>query len=62
MLNILPTADSDVRDLCSLAMRCLVGREALLLDLIAKPRLDVPTVNYRRLCYEKKTNNILRSP
>lgn len=37
-LNILPTYEDDVRDLCSLAMRCLAGKEELLLDLIMQPR------------------------
>lgn len=43
LLKILPTEDNDVRDLCSLVMRCLAGKEDLLLDLMAEPRLDVPS-------------------
>lgn len=37
-LKILPTEDDEVRDLCSLVMRCLAGHEELLLDLLAEPR------------------------
>lgn len=37
-LKILPTQDDEVRDLCSLVMRCLAGHEELLFDLLAEPR------------------------
>lgn len=37
-LKILPTEDDEARDLCSLVMRCLAGREELLLELLAEPR------------------------
>lgn len=38
-LRVLPTPDDEVRNLCSLAMRCLSGKNDLLLDLIMEPRL-----------------------
>ena len=38
---MLPTGDDGVRDLCSLAIRCLAGKDGLLLDLITQPRLDI---------------------
>ncbi len=37
-LKILPTEDHEVRDLCSLAMRCLAEHEELLLYLLFEPR------------------------
>lgn len=37
-LKILPTEDDEVRDLCSLVVRCLAGHEELLLDLLSEPR------------------------
>lgn len=37
-LKILPAEDDEVRDLCSLVMRCLAGHEELLLGLLAEPR------------------------
>ena len=37
-LKVLPTEDDEVRDLCSLVMRCLAGHEELLLDLLSEPR------------------------
>lgn len=37
-LEILPTEDHEVRDLCSLAMRCLAEHEELLLYLLFEPR------------------------
>ena len=37
-LKILPTDDPEVRDLCSLAMRCLAEHEELLLHLLFEPR------------------------
>ncbi|CAM9140199.1 unnamed protein product [Ascophyllum nodosum] len=37
-LGVLPTHEENVRDLCSLAMRGLVGNEDLLQDLIMEPR------------------------
>ncbi|CAM9842704.1 unnamed protein product, partial [Ectocarpus sp. 8 AP-2014] len=36
-LKVLPTEEHEVRDLCSLAMRCLSGNEELLLDLLSDP-------------------------
>lgn len=38
-LRVLPTRDDELRSLCSLAMRCLSGKNDLLLDLIMEPRL-----------------------
>lgn len=38
-LNILPTSDDDVRDLCSLAMRSFTVNEKLFSELIALSRL-----------------------
>lgn len=37
-LKVLPTENDELRELCSLATRCLAGHEELLLELLTEPR------------------------